>query len=105
MWCNRAMKRQTWALLAVGLTALPAATPGRAAEHTPWFSRAEIFRPPPAKKGYTYPDCYCTDGRGRRVELGEKVCLTVGGRMFLAECGMSLNNPAWREVEEGCPTA
>ncbi|GAB5378157.1 MAG: hypothetical protein AcusKO_46190 [Acuticoccus sp.] len=66
---------------------------------------AQIFRPPPAKDGYAYPDCYCTDGDGRRVELGERICLTVGDRMFIARCDMSLNNPVWREEQEGCPTA
>jgi hypothetical protein len=47
-------------------------------------------------------DCYCTDGEGRRVEMGERICLTVDGRSFTAECGMSLNSPAWRKVADGC---
>lgn len=99
------MIRHPGAFLAVGLVALLPATQARADGDVPWFSRAEIFRPPPPKKGYAYPDCYCTDSKGGRVELGEKVCLTVGERMFLAQCGMSLNNPAWREVAKGCPIA
>lgn len=98
------MTDHRWALLA-GLLALLPATQARADGDVPWFTRAEIFRPPPAKDGYAYPDCYCTDGEGRRVELGEKICLSVGGRMFLAQCGMSLNNPAWRDLKEECPTA
>lgn len=47
-------------------------------------------------------DCYCTDSAGGRVELGEMICLHVDGRSFLAQCQMSLNNPMWREVSEGC---
>lgn len=47
-------------------------------------------------------DCYCTDSGGARVELGDMICLHVDGRMFLARCEMSLNNPMWREVREGC---
>ncbi|MBO9444828.1 hypothetical protein [Ruegeria sp. R14_0] len=47
-------------------------------------------------------DCYCTDKSGSRVELGEMICLQVDGRMFMAQCQMSLNVPMWREVQEGC---
>ncbi|MDV7143810.1 hypothetical protein R3X27_14075 [Tropicimonas sp. TH_r6] len=47
-------------------------------------------------------DCYCTDRAGDRVDLGEVICLHVDGRMFLARCEMSLNNPMWRQVKEGC---
>lgn len=47
-------------------------------------------------------DCYCTDRSHNRVELGETICLQVDGRMFMAQCQMSLNVPMWREVEEGC---
>ena len=47
-------------------------------------------------------DCYCTDSKGARVELGEMICLRVDGRMFMAQCQMSLNVPMWREIEEGC---
>jgi hypothetical protein len=57
-------------------------------------------RPAP-KDGFSYPDCYCTN-RGERVALGATACLHVGGRRFTARCAMSLNNPAWREVEDGC---
>lgn len=48
------------------------------------------------------PDCYCTDKTGARVELGTMVCLQVGGRDFIARCEMSLNNPMWREIRQGC---
>jgi hypothetical protein len=47
-------------------------------------------------------DCYCTDKSGARVELGETICLQVDGRMFMAQCQMSLNVPMWRQVSEGC---
>ena len=47
-------------------------------------------------------DCFCTDKSGSRVELGETICLQVDGRMFMAQCQMSLNVPMWREVEKGC---
>lgn len=47
-------------------------------------------------------DCYCTDQSGSRIELGEMICLQVDGRMFTAQCQMSLNVPMWREVQNGC---
>ncbi len=47
-------------------------------------------------------ECYCTDRTGSRIELGEMICLQVDGRMFMAQCQMSLNNPMWREISEGC---
>ena len=50
-------------------------------------------------------DCYCTDKGGARVELGEFRCLAVDGRMFMAQCQMSLNVPMWREVQAECPSA
>lgn len=50
-------------------------------------------------------DCYCTDKSGARVELGELRCLQVDGRMFMAQCQMSLNVPMWREVRSGCLSA
>lgn len=47
-------------------------------------------------------DCYCTDRMGDRVELGDTICLTVDGKSFLAQCQMSLNNPMWRKISDGC---
>lgn len=47
-------------------------------------------------------ECYCTDKTGSRVELGQTICLQVDGRMFMAQCQMSLNVPMWREVQQGC---
>ena len=61
----------------------------------------------PALADMTYPggrtvECYCTDRNGGRVELGETICMQVDGRMFMAQCQMSLNVPMWREVQKGC---
>ncbi|MBY5932765.1 hypothetical protein KUV51_07120 [Tateyamaria omphalii] len=47
-------------------------------------------------------ECYCTDKAGSRIELGQTICMQVDGRMFMAQCQMSLNSPMWREVQEGC---
>lgn len=49
-----------------------------------------------------WPDCYCTDKTGTRVELGQTLCMVVDGRSFVARCEMSLNNPMWREIGEEC---
>ncbi|SDZ12664.1 hypothetical protein SAMN05444004_106131 [Jannaschia faecimaris] len=49
-------------------------------------------------------ECYCTDSTGGRVEMGELLCLSVGGRAFMARCEMSLNVPMWRETGETCVT-
>jgi len=49
-----------------------------------------------------WPDCYCTDKTGQRLELGEVICLSVGDRDFMARCEMSLNNPMWRELGRSC---
>jgi hypothetical protein len=61
----------------------------------------------PAMADYVGPDgkvrdCYCTDKSGSRIELGQMICLQVDGRIFTAQCQMSLNVPMWREVQEGC---
>ena len=47
-------------------------------------------------------ECYCTDRGGARIELGQTICMQVDGRMFMAQCQMSLNSPMWREVQQGC---
>ena len=47
-------------------------------------------------------ECYCTDRNHNRIEMGETICLQVDGRMFMAQCQMSLNVPMWREVQQGC---
>jgi hypothetical protein len=58
----------------------------------------------------TYPsgkavDCYCTNTQGRRVELGQTICMQIGDRLFQAQCQMSLNVPMWREVGQGCQSS
>ena len=71
------------------------------------LSFAFILTALPAMADVTSPsgktvECYCTDRSGACVELGETICLQVDGRMFMAQCQMSLNSPMWREVEQGC---
>ncbi|GIX14828.1 MAG: hypothetical protein KatS3mg118_2787 [Paracoccaceae bacterium] len=61
------------------------------------------YNPPPPKKGYSYPECYCTGSQGERVELGQTACLSIGEKRVLARCDMSVNNPTWRYLAEGCP--
>lgn len=80
---------QTRAAAAFAAAAIAAATFAPAA-----FADANI--------GGKTVDCYCTDTTGGRIELGETICLQVDGRMFMAQCQMSLNVPMWREVSEGC---
>lgn len=63
---------------------------------------SQTFAPPPAKEGYSYPESYCSN-RGHRVEMGDLSCLRVGGRVFLARCGMSSNTPVWRTIQDRCP--
>lgn len=70
----------------------------------PLGASAEPYRPPPAKEGFSYPECYCTN-RDQRMEVGGFSCLTVDGERFLAQCDLSLNSPIWRKVEDSCPTA
>ena len=63
------------------------------------------YNPPKPKDGFRYPDCFCTDSEGKRVELGQTSCLKIGSQEVTARCDMSLNNPTWRRVSEGCPTS
>lgn len=48
---------------------------------------------------------YCTDGEGRRADLGRVSCFAAGCRVWTARCEMSSNNnfAMWRELHEGCP--
>lgn len=63
------------------------------------------FIPPKPKDGFRYPDCFCTDSTGSRVDVGRVACLTIGSRSFTARCAKSLNNTIWRKMSEGCPSA
>lgn len=48
-------------------------------------------------------DNYCTDAEGQRVELGQVICITASCTTWTAKCDMSLNNPTWRKIQDGCP--
>ncbi len=48
---------------------------------------------------------YCTDSTGGRVELGQVICISASCTTWLARCEMSLNNPMWRKIQDGCPAA
>jgi hypothetical protein len=89
------------ALTALAMTAPSVAVAG---DFDILFAQGPAYNPPPAKEGYSYPDCYCTDSDGQRVEMGQRACLRIGTRLVLARCEMSLNNPAWRPESEGCPS-
>lgn len=75
------------------------------AEETVERQQPVQYNPPAAKEGYSYPDCFCTDSQGSRVEMGQNACLQIGSRQVWARCEMSLNTPAWRHDGEGCPTS
>lgn len=89
------MRSVSAALFAV-IVALPSTGWGQEVA-TPRYSH------PPPKEGYSYPDCYCTDTDGARVEIGDMACLRIGRKRVLAQCDMSQNSPAWRPQREGCP--
>lgn len=62
------------------------------------------YNPVPPAHGFRYPDCFCTDSKGERIEMGETACLQIGSQVVLAQCDMSLNSPTWRRLQEGCPS-
>ena len=84
--------QSTALLLATTLAVMPLAAPLAAAAEKVAQSKKVI-------------ECYCTDRFGKRRELGEIICLTVGGRSFEAKCVMAQNNPFWRDLERGCLNA
>ena len=93
-------------MIVVGLVStLMLASHGAAEErlYTPVTKNSQ-YSPPKPKDGFRYPDCFCTDSTGKRVELGQTTCLRIGSQTFTARCAMSLNNPTWRRVSEGCPS-
>ena len=85
------------------LASLPGAALADPAAQTAQTPKGE-YNPPPPKKGFRYPDCFCTDSQGTRIELGQTTCLKIGSKQILARCDMSLNNPTWRRISEGCPS-
>ena len=56
-----------------------------------------------ARAHLTHP-CPCRHAGGE-VLPGGTACLEVDGKRFLARCVMVLNNPSWRQIEDGCPVA
>lgn len=69
---------------------------------TPASAENPNWTPPAPKKGFEYPPCYCTN-REERVEIGGTACLRIGSREVWARCAMSVNNPIWRTLQQGCP--
>ena len=97
------------ALLCAGLgfsaqTAFADPAQGQSLPHLAQSKPKGIYNPPKPKDGFRYPDCFCTDSKGQRVELGKTMCLTIGSRSFTARCEMATNNPFWRQVSDGCPS-
>lgn len=90
-----------WVLPCV--VALMLAAPAVAEPPKPVERSGGGYNPVPPAKGFRYPDCFCTDSEGKRVEMGQTSCLQIGSKQFLAQCDMSLNNPIWRRVSDGCP--
>lgn len=86
--------------------AVPASVPSSAGEvPKPVERQGGGYNPVPPAKGFRYPDCFCTDSQGERVEMGRSACLQIGSRTVMAQCDMSLNSPIWRVSEEACPTS
>ncbi len=63
---------------------------------------AVAFDLPPPKPGHSYPECYCRDSAGARVEVGETACLTIGRRQVTSRCEKARNLTIWRHQSEGC---
>jgi len=86
------------AALFIGLSIalLPALLPARAhADGVKWMQARSLSKT-------KWPECFCTDRYGKRRELGEIICLTVGDRSYEAKCIMAQNNPFWRDLNRGC---
>ncbi|GMG84865.1 hypothetical protein LNKW23_40810 [Paralimibaculum aggregatum] len=60
------------------------------------------YVPPKPKEGYSYPECFCTDSQGRRVEIGQMACLHIGSRQVMSRCEKARNLVIWRHQTEGC---
>ncbi len=50
-------------------------------------------------------DCACKSQRGGIFQLGERTCISVNGKSYLAECEMNLNITSWKKVQDECPLA
>ena len=58
---------------------------------------SELYPPMP---GVEY---FCEDANGQRYEMGALLCIRASCQTWMARCDMSLNNPTWRKVQDGCP--
>lgn len=97
--------KQLW-MIGIAALAMGPASPATSGEAKPptVLNAQGLYNPPKPKEGFRYPECFCTDSHGERIELGRTTCLQIGSRQFTARCAMSLNNPTWRQVSEGCPS-
>lgn len=93
-------------LMAIGLLITVGSVPAVMAQDQQTQSSPDRggYNPPKPKEGFRYPDCFCTDSEGRRIEIGQTTCLKIGSNQVTARCGMSLNNPIWRHLSKGCPS-
>ncbi|MEM7423146.1 MAG: hypothetical protein AAF334_05445 [Pseudomonadota bacterium] len=92
-------------VLILSLAMTPALSTAGELPHSEWIqNQGAQYVPPKPKKGFRYPDCFCTDSTGKRIDLGKTTCLKIGSQSFTARCAMSLNNPTWRRVSDGCPS-
>ena len=82
--------------IALALLVIAPAEAGDRKPLSPW---------PVAEAEAAKPECMCRLRSGRRVPLGTRTCLRVGGREYLAECRLSQNVSTWREVAKGCPVS
>ncbi|MEO0621636.1 MAG: hypothetical protein AAF183_05350 [Pseudomonadota bacterium] len=62
----------------------------------------DSYFPPKPKDGYSYPECFCTDSQGSRVEVGQMACLQIGSRQVMSRCEKARNLVIWRHQTEGC---
>ncbi|MEM6487120.1 MAG: hypothetical protein AAF677_02435 [Pseudomonadota bacterium] len=91
MRCSRIALSALGVLIGFGWAALPAAA-----------DEAYAYSRPAPKQGYSYPDCYCTDSDGTRVEVGQLACLTINRRQVTARCEQASNLVIWRTQRDGC---
>lgn len=97
-------------LFAIGVTSSLALYGAQAVADPPFTPAPKVlnaqggYNPPKPKEGFRYPDCFCTDSQGKRIELGKTTCLQIGSSQVMARCAMSLNNPTWRRLSDGCPS-
>lgn len=77
--------------------------PAQAADRKPPSGSLRSHAPASPIVAYPKPDCMCRLRSGRRVPLGTRTCLRVGGREYVAECRLSQNVSTWREITKGCP--